>query len=77
MTEGATLTGRALRDGRPVPFVEIGVSGVNREVSAYVGHFEIGTDPNGLFAFVNLPPDTDHYLYGIMDTMKSSGAMCE
>ena len=75
LTEGATITGRVLRDGQPVPGVSIGISGVERQSGIYVGHFEVGTDKDGDFALVNIPPDVDFWIYGIMDTMRNHGAI--
>ena len=75
MTEGAALTGRVLLDGKPLAGVSVGVSAVDRTAGNYHGHFEVGTSTNGDFAFVNLPPDVDFYIYGIMGTMKNFGAV--
>lgn len=75
LTEGTSLTGRVLFDGKPLGGVAVGVSGADRTIPNYVGHFEVGTGTNGVFAFVNLPPDTDYYIYGIMSTMKDYGAI--
>ena len=41
----------------------------------YVGNFDIGTDSDGRFLFVNLPPNLDYYIYGDMESMKSHGAI--
>src|ERR1022692_2967400 len=75
MTEGAALKGRVLLDGKPLKGVSIGVSGVDRSAGEYIGHFEVGTDTNGGFMLVNLPPDADYFIYGLMSTMKQSGAI--
>jgi uncharacterized GH25 family protein len=75
MTEGAALTGRVLLDGKPLAGVSVGVSAVDRTAGNYHGHFEVGTSTNGDLAFVNLPPDVDFYIYGIMGTMKNFGAV--
>ena len=75
LTEGATLTGRVLNHGQPLKSVSLGVSAVDRSAGNYLGNFEIGTDAEGRFAFVNLPPDTDYEIYGIMNTLKPFGAI--
>lgn len=75
MTEGGALTGRVVVNGRPLPGVSVGVVGVDRSVEAYTGHFEIGTDASGRFTFFNLPPNTDYFLYGLMETVGEHGAI--
>ena len=74
LTEGAELHGRVRLNGRPLAGVSVGLAGANRAMGAFLGHFEIGTDAQGNFDFVNLPPDGDFRLYTIMRTMKNQGA---
>jgi beta-lactamase regulating signal transducer with metallopeptidase domain/uncharacterized GH25 family protein len=73
MTEGASLTGRVLANGKPLAGVVVGISGVERQAGVYVGHFEVGTDADGKFAFINIPPGVDYWLYTCMDSMKPYG----
>jgi uncharacterized GH25 family protein len=75
IAEGATLTGRVLLNGQPLAGVSVGVSAADRTAGNYLGHFEVGTGSRGNFAFVNLPPDANYYIYGIMGTMKQCGAI--
>ncbi len=75
LTEGATVTGRVLLNNKPLKDVTIGISGVDRQSGVYVGHFEVGTAGSGTFAFVNVPPDTDFYIYGLMSSLKNYGAI--
>jgi beta-lactamase regulating signal transducer with metallopeptidase domain len=75
VTEGATIRGRVVSGGHPVKGVSVGISGVERESSVYVGHFEIGTDADGKFTFVNVPPDVDFWIYTGMSSMKGFGAV--
>ena len=75
VADGATLTGRVVRDGQPVPNVMVGVSAQDRAAGVYAGHFEVGTDANGRFVLSNLPAKTDYYLYGLMDTVSAHGAI--
>ncbi|MEI8288319.1 MAG: redoxin domain-containing protein [Verrucomicrobiota bacterium] len=71
LTEGATVKGRVVLNGKPLAGVEMNVSGANRESSVFAGYFTIGTDADGKFLFANLPPRTEYLLCG---TMKSLGA---
>jgi beta-lactamase regulating signal transducer with metallopeptidase domain/uncharacterized GH25 family protein len=75
MTEGSALTGRVLLAGKPLPGVSVGVSAVDRAAGNYLGHFEVGTDAQGKFAFLNLPPNGDFLIYTLMGSMKNSGAV--
>jgi beta-lactamase regulating signal transducer with metallopeptidase domain/uncharacterized GH25 family protein len=75
LTEGATLTGRVLQEGRPLKGVLVGISASDRSSGSYLGNFEIGTDAEGRFVFVNLPPDADFEIYGVMNALKPFGAI--
>ena len=75
IAEGATITGRVVAGGQPVQNIVVGVAGVQRDVMVWVGHFEVGTGENGRFSLVNLPPDTDYYIYGLMDSTRPYGAI--
>ena len=75
LTEGAAVRGRVLFNGQPVTNASIGVVSVNRDMEHFTGNFDIGTDSDGRFLFVSLPPDVDYYLYGDMDSFKKLGAI--
>jgi len=74
LIEGAAVSGRVLSGGKPLPHVSVGIVSVDRSEN-FTGYFEIGTDGNGRFEFVNLPPETDYFVYGIMDSIKPFGAI--
>ena len=75
LTEGASVRGRVLYHGQPVTNVMVGMVSVNRDMDHFTGNFDIGTDSDGRFLFVNLPPDVDYYVYGDMDSFKTLGAI--
>ena len=75
MTSGGALSGRVLFEGEPLAGVSVGISGTERQAGEYLGHFEVATGSNGVFAFVNLPPNADFYIYGLMDSLKRFGAI--
>ncbi|HEX5219148.1 MAG TPA: redoxin domain-containing protein [Verrucomicrobiae bacterium] len=73
LTEGVTLKGRVVKEGQPLPGVEIGVAGTERRAEIYIGDFSVATDQNGEFRFVNLPANTTYNLYGIMKSLSERG----
>ena len=75
VTDGASLTGQVLWNGRPVAGASVGMAGVDRSMGNFTGDFIYGTDENGRFLFVNLPPDRDYALYGLMDSFHPFGAL--
>jgi uncharacterized GH25 family protein len=75
ITEGVTVKGRVLFQGKPLPGISVGMVSVDRGMENFTGNFDIGTDSEGRFAFMNLPPNTDYQLYGLMDTLRSYGAI--
>jgi hypothetical protein len=75
MTVGATLTGRLVRDGKPVAGAGVGLLQVNRILERYLGALSVGTDSQGRFTFANVHPDEIYYLYGLMGTMNDAGGV--
>ena len=75
LTEGTSIKGRLLKDGKPVGGVQMGVAGSDRSSEIFVGDYVVGTDKDGRFLFVNLPPQTGMYAYGIKKTLGSKGAL--
>jgi hypothetical protein len=75
VTEGAALTGRVLKDGKPLPGVALGVVSQDRSLENFTGDFVIGTKDDGYFLFSNLPPGREYYLYGIMNSFTNYGGL--
>ena len=75
MTAGVTLTGRFVRDGKPVAGAAAGLVQTDRRIGTYLGDTSIGTDVNGRFTFLNVHPDEDYFVYGMMGTIKDGGAI--
>ena len=77
MNAGATLTGRLVRDGKPVAGAEPWVRASESEPvplrswamprSARIRH--------GKFTFLNVHPDDDYFVYGMMRTHQGGGAV--
>ena len=82
LTDGATITGRLMANGKPVPNVQIGLKPVHS--AGYGDNFNIAGDPyeeirigtgaDGRFTIPNVPGPVDWYLYAKMDSISSMGA---
>jgi uncharacterized GH25 family protein len=79
---GASLAGRVVHKGRPLPGVGVGYVTVNRSLGGppenrthYIDRAEIATDGQGRFLFSNVNADDDLYVYGLMTTLKTYGAV--
>ncbi len=75
MTAGATVIGRLVRDGKPVSGVSVGLVQVNRGSQTFLGDTSIGTDEQGRFTFLNVHPDEDYFVYGVMESFKDGAAV--
>ncbi len=75
MTAGVTITGRMVRDGKPVAGAAAGLVQSSRSSDSFLGDTSIGTDENGRFTFLNVHPDEDYFVYGIMGSIKDDGAV--
>ncbi|HEY3853936.1 MAG TPA: M56 family metallopeptidase [Verrucomicrobiae bacterium] len=75
VTEGAVVSGRVMWNGEPLPGVSVGVVSTDRSAGNFAGNFEVGTGPDGRFSFLNLPPNVQYDLYGIMGTVQKYGAI--
>jgi beta-lactamase regulating signal transducer with metallopeptidase domain/uncharacterized GH25 family protein len=74
LTEGATITGRVTWQGKPLAGVSVGLVSSKRDMENFTGNFDVGTDAQGRFSLVNLPPDVDYMIYGMMGTLHKYGA---
>lgn len=82
VTDGATVRGRLVQNGKPVGGAEVGVFGyprggygVNLQVfgSPY-DEIKIGTQPDGTFSIPNVPVPENWYVYAKMDSVAKRGA---
>jgi hypothetical protein len=82
LTDGATIVGRLVQNGKPVPNAQIGLipkerGGFGNSLNLIGNPYEvvrIGTDANGRFTIPNVPAAVDWYLYGTMDSISALGA---
>lgn len=75
MIEGLTVTGRVLKDGEPLAGIEVGMMGMARGVDVSVGDYSVATDEEGRFLFVNVPPQREYVVYGMMRSLGEHGAI--
>ncbi|MGO9464029.1 MAG: carboxypeptidase-like regulatory domain-containing protein [Isosphaeraceae bacterium] len=83
LNRGAFLAGRVVHKGKPLPGVGVGYVTVNRSLGGgrlenrthYIDREEIATDDEGRFLFSNVNADDDLYVYGLMKTLKTRGAV--
>lgn len=75
VTEGASITGRVVRDGQPLKDVVIGACGTDRTMGNFVGDFSIASQADGRFLLPNLPPDHEYFLYGLMNSLTNFGTL--
>ncbi len=72
---GVTVSGRLLKDGKPLAGVGVGLVQTDRNVETFVGEYRAGTDNDGVFSIPNVAPGQAMVLYGLMDGLKGHGAV--
>lgn len=76
LRRGASVKGRLMQDGKPVPGVLIGLVQINRIAGGdFVGEYTIGTDADGKFLIPNVFPGDRYVVYGKMEHLKERGAV--
>lgn len=74
---GVTVKGRILLNGKPVPGAAVGLVQLNRHKDNFLGAETVGADSEGAFTIFNVHGGEDYVVYGIMDTLKQTGAVPE
>lgn len=72
LSQGTTLTGRLVKDAKPVPDAGVGIYGV---AGGFMNNFSAVTDTNGRFTFSGVPANQEYYLFGIMKSLRDLGAL--
>ncbi len=75
MLKGASIVGRLLKNGQPLPAVKLGISDSERGSEIYLLNVTTETDANGRFQFTNIPPRRSYFLYGVMNSLRDLGAL--
>ena len=82
LSDGATVTGRLMANGKPVPNALVGLIPVRRGgyqdnlkvVGDPYDEIRIGTDAQGRFTITSVPWPVDWYVYAEMESISSLGA---
>lgn len=73
LSRGTTVTGRLLKDGKPVPDAAVGLSGAKGR--GMINHFSAVTGADGRFNFSGVPVDEEYYFFGMMRSLRELGAL--
>jgi hypothetical protein len=74
LDRGATIRGRLVQFGKPVPNAEMGLINKERGVGEHFPESRIGTQPDGTFEFVNVPARRGWFVYAKMNSILRLGA---
>ena len=75
LTVGATVQGRILNDGKPMPGIAVGLVQGNRGVGQFVGASRIAANSSGKYIFVNVHPHDDYFVYTTMSDAARLGGI--
>jgi hypothetical protein len=74
LKDGVSVTGRLVREGKPLPGAAVSMSTQERESSVFMRGFDGSTDTEGRFRLGNIPADNRYFLYTRMKDMRELGA---
>jgi RNA polymerase sigma-70 factor (ECF subfamily) len=72
---GAVVTGRVLRDGKPVAGIAIGLQQKSRGMDDYLGDLQAKTDDQGRFRFDHAFADQEFSAYAVTGSLADHGAI--
>jgi thiol-disulfide isomerase/thioredoxin len=72
---GAVVTGRVLRDGKPVAGVSMGLLQMTRGVDDYLGDLTVMTDDQGRFRFEHAFTDQEFSAHAVTGSLENHGAI--
>jgi beta-lactamase regulating signal transducer with metallopeptidase domain len=75
LTEGASVRGRLIHDGKPVPNVEFRVDSFGRDTDSDAWAYFAVTDAEGRFLFTHLPHNRQCNLYATMRSLAGRGTV--
>jgi hypothetical protein len=74
VSRGATIRGRLVQFGKPVPDAEIGLMNKERTPGKHFPESRIGTQRDGTFLFANVPASNNWFVYAKMNSIVNRGA---
>lgn len=74
LSDGATVRGRLVQDGKPVAGAEVGIVSQERPNGAGYAEVRLGTQEDGSFAFTNVPAGDRYFVYAKMQSIAKRGA---
>jgi protocatechuate 3,4-dioxygenase beta subunit len=77
VSDGATVRGRLMKDGKPVANAEMGLYTHSRLAGETLPEMRVGTRDDGTFAITNVPAGRIYYAYGKMDSLAARGLAAE
>jgi len=75
LSRGCIVKGRVVQGDMPIEGATIGVVQRDRSLGVFFGEYTTGLRKDGRFEIHNLPPDTDYYVYGKMESFQGRGAV--
>ena len=73
--EGVLVKGQVLKDGQPVAGLRLGFSGADRTAGEFLHGWEVNTDDNGRFSFLNVTPGKQFNLYSMAKSAAKLGTL--
>lgn len=71
---GVEVTGRLLKNGKPLPNIEVGIAQVNRTSSQFLDELVAKTDQDGRFTLPNVAPNHAYEVHAKRDSLRALGA---
>lgn len=75
VSAGVTVIGRVLKNGKPVPNIQLSISQMDTASATWVGPSFIVTDSNGRYRFSNVMPKAELEIVGTMESVRHLGAI--
>jgi len=75
VTDGASIRGRVLKNGKPLRGVELGLITIGRSLPGTYPEERVSTDDKGRFLFTNVPPARVWDVYAKMESLAGHGTM--
>jgi hypothetical protein len=75
--KGVTVTGRLLKDGQPVPDIEVGIVQVDHNSLKFLEEIVVKSDGDGRFILRDVSPHESYEIHGKRDSLKLLGVTGE